>query len=309
MEYAMKYSGTSLRNIDAGSQDMTRYFLDLYRAQRKQLSKNEVNKLVLAAQAGDNEAYNTVLLENLSLAIKIATMYRAFDDLDDLVQQGVLGVMAAIQRFRPEYGYAFSTYAFHWIRQYIVRYIDCYSSTITFPVHLKEKFRKYEKAIASGEIYTGTMTREQRYKAAKEHNLVSSLDEFDAFEACYVSSSICSLDKPIASEEGGDICLLMDNISTADDIEAQVINSLLKEEIHTILYHLLNEKELDIMKMRMGFECEPMTLQEIADIYGLTRERIRQIESRCLSKIRMRLKALYHDDAKAIFSYYFQNVA
>lgn len=309
MEGTIKYSGTNSRNIKADSQNMTRYFLDLYRAQRKQLPKDKVNQLILAAQSGDRQAYDAVLLENLPLTIKVASMYRAFEELDDLVQQGVLGLMEAIPRFRPEYGYSFATYAFHWVRQYIVRYIDCYTSTITFPIHLREKFRKYAKAIRSGEIYTKTMDRKHRYEAAKKCGLVSSLDEFDAFESYYVSSSLWSLDDVVSNSDGEEICTLVDAIASADDVEAQVINSLLKEEIHAILCDLLNGRDLDIIKMRMGFECEPMTLQEVGDIYGLSRERIRQIEKTSLAKIRNRLFILYHKDAEPIFSFYFQDVA
>ena len=256
------------------------------------LTPEEEYELALKVQQGDLEAKDLLAEHNLRLVISIAKRYLGRGvSFQDLVQEGNIGLMRAVEKFDPERGNKFSTYASWWILQGITRAIADHGRTIRIPVHMNEKISKMiriEKKLTS-ELGRNPTIEE----TAEELNI--SVEDLLIIKK--YAQEIVSLDTPIGDMEHGEQTVLMDFIN--DDtylVEKSAFNSLLHDDIKKVLDTLL-PKEKDIIELRFGLiDGRPKTLEEIGKKYNLTRERVRQIEEKTLKKLRHPTRSKYLRD-------------
>ena len=253
------------------------------------LSEDETKTLFKRIEAGDKAAHDVVVEHNLRLVIKYAKSikkaYRADEPIMDLVQAGNIGLMRAVDKFEVDKGYAFSTYASWWIKQSIIRHIYDNESAIRVPVHLSERFVAISKAIRIFREETG---REPTYEELSKHVKISPKD-YELFKS--VDRNITSLN--VAVGDDGD-CELMDFVSSgtsADPVYDETQHKMLGETINDVL-DKLDERERYIIKARYGLDGHiTQTLEEIGADLGITRERVRQIETVAMKKLRTSVKA------------------
>ena len=265
--------------------------LDLFKlylseiGQYKILSREEELELATKAQAGDNEARNKLVEHNLRLVIPVAKRYLSQEiSLVDLVLAGNEGLMTAARKFDPSLGYKFSTYATWWIRQSLQKAVMECGRTIRIPAHIHEYIIKFRKEMA---IY---YTENGEYPSNEYLGEKFELSPERVLNIKLAMEPIISLSTPIGSEDKDTTLgeMLEDEKNPFDDsIETMDTEELAHELINS---EKLTEKERDILKHRLGFYGNTKTLEEIGQQYGLSRERIRQIERVALKKL---LKA-YH---------------
>ena len=255
----------------------------------------------------DVQALELLITANLKLVKKIAKRYMGIGhklEFDDLVNTGAIGLMKAIERFDISLDYSFSTYATFWIRQAITRYINDNGYTIRIPVHLHEtinKLRKFERDSieAHGHIDIEFVSKRLDVPIEKYYDLKN-------IEYSFLNITSLNL---IVSDENDDTDLI-DLVIPSTDMDYNInlfelknpIDQIIENDIYITLLNLIGElpkRQADILKKRMGFgDGEPKTLEEIGQDYSLTRERIRQIESKALTKLRSLLlyKQIDHFD-------------
>lgn len=244
----------------------------------------------------DINAKNTLINHNLRLVVSIAKKYIGTGlSIMDLVQNGNLGLITAVERFDPDLGYKFSTYATWWIRQSITRSISNESRLIRLPVHVVEQANKIKQARAVLKDILGCEpSSAELAKYINDNKLYSSsvthVDEIDIriYSAFYDSNSIVSLDTPVLDSSGdGDTCIgdyIPNNEKGPEDI---AMKNNLAIAVKQVLEATLKEKEINILVDRFGLDDHPrLTLEEVGRKYNVTRERIRQIESKALHKLR-----------------------
>lgn len=259
---------------------------DLVRVYLREIGKMSVldpeTELTLArkVQQGDVRAKQELVRHNLRLVVSIAKRYlnRGMSFLD-LIQEGNLGLMKAVEKFDPERGYKFSTYATWWVRQGITRSLSDKSRTIRIPVHMVELISKLKKAIKKLSSKSGHIPSE------KEIAQELSMDLNKVKEIIQIMEAPISLHSPVNSDEGGD---LEDFITDDGNIspESSANGVLLGTDINKAL-KCLTLKEAAVIRLRFGLDCgQERTLEEVGKILGVTRERVRQLEFRALKKLR-----------------------
>ncbi len=243
------------------------------------ISPSRVRALRRLVRSGD-EAVEMFVNSNLRLVVAIDKKYQNSSlPLLDLIQDGNLGLINAVEKFDWRKGFRFSTYATWWIRQSISKGIANGSRTIRLPVHAGELLKQISGARTRLEAQLG------RPPAASElaKDLDSSLDHIH--QVLRYSVAPLSLSEPLRHESEGVLGDLVEDTRAISPSEAAVAAAL-PGEVERMLASI-NERERDILRMRFGLDRErPLTLEEVGIRYGLTRERIRQIESRALSKLR-----------------------
>ena len=279
------------------------YFRDI--SGYKLLTAEEERTLARKYRAGDKEAKELFIISNLRYVIKIARCFigRGFT-LDDLIGYGNIGLLQAVEKFDPDLGFKFSTYATWWIRQSISRALSDYSRTIRLPVHLDEEVRRFsdtEEKLAK-ELYRFPTVEEIIYRYSydrlkKKLNREPTTDEMDKeleiSKEKYnytrnANNQIVSMDYEVG--EDGDISI-GDLIPDYDvDVEDDAIRAGIRDYVQELLEasnNSLNARELEIIKCRFYFyENRKFTLEETGKRLGVTRERVRQIQARAIRKLR-----------------------
>jgi RNA polymerase primary sigma factor len=245
------------------------------------LTREEETSLAIEAAKGNKAAKNKIVNANLRFVVNIAKKYQNHGlDLTDLISEGNIGLLVAIDKFDVTKGYHFISYAVWWIRQSILKAICEKSRSIRLPLNRANELVRIEHARKS---IVGNKTIEQELTEVAE---MLNMDKDHVREMINISREMISLDAELSTPEN-------DKTSVGDFIEDtqsekpedKVVNDSLKEEINNVL-HTLKPNEENVLRLRFGLNGEkPMSLKEVGDVCNLTKERIRQIEKHAILRM------------------------
>ena len=251
----------------------------------KSLEASDEKDLALRAKNGDLEAKKVLVQANLKLVLTIArkAIHVSKLPLVDLIQEGNLGLMIAVEKFNPELGYRFSTYATWWIKQAMFKAISEQSYCMKIPVYIQETLSKFSKVKADMErSYNCQVTT---HDVAKKMNIEP--EKIDSYLSAYTST--VSIEGSFDANNGSELAVADVVADEKADVEECIELEELKKEIANVV-STLKEREQTVIKMRFGLEnYAKTTLEDIGKLFGVTKECIRQTENRALSKLRNNL--------------------
>ncbi|MFP6888676.1 MAG: RNA polymerase sigma factor RpoD/SigA [Nitrospinota bacterium] len=247
------------------------------------LTREEEIVLAIKVKNGDEEAFNQLVRSNLRFVVSVANRYKGFGlSLEDLINEGNIGLIHAIRRFDPERGFKLITYAVWWIRQSIMHAIADHTGTVRLPIKqagLMPKIAATRRAMRQEfgrEASTEELAESLKLKVSNIENVLRA------------NRTYLSLDAPISE---ADDTSYLDMLEEKNSISAE--ENLFQHSLHDEIDNLLRDlepREQEIIRMRFGFDADPMTLEEIGQKIGLSRERIRQIEKKVIRRFRARAK-------------------
>ena len=278
MESVRKDNDTMV--MDSDNEVLSIYLAEINRIPL--ISHEEEYELAVKAKNGDKAAREKLIRSNLRFVVSVAKKFRGQGlPLSDLINEGNIGLITALDKFEPEKGYHFISYAVWWIRQSIMKAISEKGRTVRLPLNRANELmqiQKAQKALIHDRETTDPSIEEIAEATGLDSSLVSDL--------LTISQDIVSIDSPVKKGEESDTALGEFIEDESDGPEKQVMDSALREEVRALLTRL-SDKERDIIELRYGLGGEkPMSLKEIGVRYSLTKERIRQIEKRALEKLR-----------------------
>ncbi|MBN2403302.1 MAG: RNA polymerase sigma factor RpoD/SigA [Spirochaetes bacterium] len=244
------------------------------------LTREEENRLAKASKAGDEKAKDNLIKANLRFVVTIAKKYQTSGiSLLDLINEGNMGLIKAAEKFDPDRGYHFISYAIWWIRQAIILAISQKTSLIRLPVNRTVDIQKIEKVHRKLENQLG------REPTAAEISAELDMDDDEVNYLRSISQEYVSLDSSLGDSEEMSVLSTMEDFGT-ESPDKKVLDESLKDALNSVL-ETLTESERDILKMRFGLNGKkPMSLQQIGDKFNLSKERIRQIEKKAIRRLR-----------------------
>jgi len=244
------------------------------------LSAEQETETAKKVAAGDKEAKDLLIQSNLRLVVSVARDYMNRGlSLQDLIQEGNMGLMRAVEKFDWQMGFRFSTYATWWIRQSMVRAIADQSRDIRLPVHMNEQIIRVNRASRQ---LVQELGREPT--AAEIARRIDGMTAERVTEIQKIAMEPVSLETPAGDEENSTLSDFIEDKASVDPSD-YANDAYLKEEVDHIL-HSLPEREEQILRMRFGLDDgQPKTLEEVGSVYHITRERIRQLEAKALRRL------------------------
>jgi len=245
------------------------------------LTREQEEDLAVRAAAGDQVAKDKIVSANLRFVVNVAKKYQNHGlDLTDLISEGNIGLLTAIEKFDVSKGYHFISYAVWWIRQAILKSICEKSRAIRLPLNRANELVQIEKA---RKVLTGDKSEEEEIVEIAE---LLNMDSKHVREMLAISRDMVSLDTRVrtADSDSATIGEFIEDKNSEDPVE-KVINVTMKEDIQEVL-STLTEKEASVLKYRFGLNgSKAMSLKEVGDVFDLTKERIRQIEKKAIRRL------------------------
>lgn len=277
------------KDTDTSEQTLDKTSMKIYLTQIEKIPLlKAADEISLAEQIQSNgpeseAARERMIRSNLRLVISIAKRYSNMGlAFSDLVEEGNIGLMRAVEKFNPDRGYRFSTYASWWIKQAIMRALSNQGKTIRIPVYMYDIISKWRK------VRDGLMQKLSRLPSSKEIANVMQVPVSKIKEIENIAGRPSSLNAPVSLDGTAELIDLIED-DESHSPEASM-GEILKSERITELLNRLDERERRILILRFGLEKDdPRTLEEVAQEFGITRERVRQIEAASLKKIRAQL--------------------
>lgn len=277
-----EFSNPAKNEVLEGANDnvLSAYIKEI--ADYRQLSTEEEREVAKRASEGDENAKQKLIKANLKLVVTIAkkAIHMSHLPVIDLIQEGNLGLMAAVEKFNYKLGYRFATYASWWIKQAMFKAISEQSHCMKIPVYIQETLSKFSKVKREMERENNCQVKTE--DVAKRMNVDPS--KIDTFLNAY--SKTISIESGLENGDGKEMnvadIIEDERASATEEVEFENLRSDIMNVIST-----LKEREQEVVRMRYGLDnSEKMTLEEIGNIYGVTKECIRQTELRALKKMR-----------------------